>query len=532
MAGAARPRRRAGEKVAVERARVESEGWGARLLALRDPDGQWAGGACFPRYVADNWRAGIQPDFSHGQPWTSTLPTLMLLRDLGLDPACKAARETTALVAENCRWEHDGQAFFDGEVEPCINGRTLSIGAYFGADVDGLVRGLLADQLDDGGWNCEAENGATVSSFDSVICVLEGLLEYELARGAVPVAAARRRGEEYLLERQLFRRKTTGEVPAERWLQFSWPPRWHYDVLRALDYFRRTGDAPDERVAEAVQLVRDKRQPDGTWPLENTHPGETHFEFEDGDGRPSRWNTLRALRVLDWYDQRRVTHSFETRVRQPGTRVIRRLAVGPVGLLADAEAEEGRVARPRAAERFQVCPRKARGREADAVAEQHRQHIHQDLVDEPPLQALAGHVGAEDFEVLAARSVQCGGDRFPDVAGEDRDLRVRRLQRSMGEEEHRSGEGVVVAARLLGLHPVAYLPGPPADEHGAGGRGDLREIVRCHEVGEGATTAPVHRVAGTRDEAVKRHTPVHDYLAAHFTAAILGSSPHGWRFLS
>ena len=220
------------EKVAAERARVETEGWGARLLTLRDPDGQWAGGACFPRYVADNWRAGIQPDFSHGQPWTSTLSTLMLLRDLGLDPACKAARETTTLVAENCRWEHDGQAFFDGEVEPCINGRTLSIGAYFGADVDGLVRGLLAEQLDDGGWNCETENGATVSSFDSTICVLEGLLEYELAGGAVPVVAARRRGEEYLLERHLFRRKSTGEVPAERWLQFSWPPRWHYDVLR------------------------------------------------------------------------------------------------------------------------------------------------------------------------------------------------------------------------------------------------------------------------------------------------------------
>jgi hypothetical protein len=131
------------------------------------------------------------------------------------------------------------------------------------------------------------------------------LLEYELSRERVTVAAARRRGEEYLLERQLFRRKTTGEVPAERWLQFSWPPRWHYDVLRALDHFRRTGDGPDARVAEAVQLVRDKRRPDGTWLLENTHPGETQFAFEDGDGRPSRWNTLRALRVLAWYDERR-----------------------------------------------------------------------------------------------------------------------------------------------------------------------------------------------------------------------------------
>ncbi len=292
------------EQVAAERARVETEGWGARLLALRDPDGQWEGGACFPRQVADDWRAGIEPDFSQSQPWTATLPTLVLLRDLGLDPASTAARETIALVAASCRWEHDGQAFFDGEVEPCINGRTLSVGAFFGADVDGLVTGLLADQLEDGGWNCWAEHGATVSSFDTTICVLEGLLDYELSGGRVPVASARRRGEEYLLERRLLRRRSTGEVPVRSWLEFSWPPRWHYDVLRALDYLRRTGHAPDERAAEAVQLVRDKQQPDGTWLLENTHPGEVHFDLEDGDGRPSRWNTLRALRVLAWYGAR------------------------------------------------------------------------------------------------------------------------------------------------------------------------------------------------------------------------------------
>ena len=292
------------EQIAAERARVETEGWGSRLLAVRDPDGQWDGGACFPRRVLDDWRAGIEPDFSSGQPWTSTLPTLMLLRDLGLDPTSAAARETIPLVAANCRWENDGQAFFDGEVEACINGRTLSIGAYFGADVDALVTGLISDQLDDGGWNCWTEQGATVSSFDSTICVLEGMLEYEQSGGRVPVAQARRRGEEYLLERLLFRRKSTGDVPVESWLAFSWPPRWHYDVLRALDYLRQAGGAPDRRIAEAVQLVRDKRQPDGSWLLENTYPGETHFDFEDGDGRPSRWNTLRALRVLDWYDSR------------------------------------------------------------------------------------------------------------------------------------------------------------------------------------------------------------------------------------
>ena len=290
------------EQVAAERARVETEGWGGRLLALRDADGQWAGGACFPGKVAEDWRAGIQPDFSGGQPWTATMPTLWLLCALGLDPESEAARTTTALVAANSRWEHDGQAFFDGEVEPCINGNTLLIGAQLGADVDGLVTRLLADQLEDGGWNCEAERGSTVSSFHSTICVLEGLLAYEQSGGSVPVAQARARGEEYLLERQLFRRRSTGEVADEQFLQFSWPPRWYYDVLRALDHFHSVGGAPDPRLAAAVDLVRDKQQPDGTWLLENTHPGESWFRSEDGDGSPSRWNTLRALRVLRWYD--------------------------------------------------------------------------------------------------------------------------------------------------------------------------------------------------------------------------------------
>jgi len=285
--------------VAAERARVAAEGWGARLLALRDPDGQWAGGACFP--ARDR-----RPDVP-GQPWTSTLPTLALLREFGLDPESPAARETVALVRENCRWEHAGQRFFDGEVEPCINGRTVALGAYFGEDVDGIVRRLLDEQLEDGGWNCEAENGSTRSSFDTTIDVLEGLLEYERAAGGNPaVAAARRRGEEYLLERSLFRRKSTGEVVDPRYLQFSFPPQWHYDVLRALDHVRAAGGIPDPRLGEAVELVRSKQQPDGTWLLDHTHRGAVHFPLEDGpelgDGRPSRWNTLRALRVLRWYD--------------------------------------------------------------------------------------------------------------------------------------------------------------------------------------------------------------------------------------
>lgn len=162
---------------------------------------------------------------------------------------------------------------------------------------------MLDEQLDDGGWNCEAENGSVRSSFHTTINVLEGLLAHDRATGGFAESiAARRRGEEYLLERKLFRRKSTGEVVNPAWLQFSFPVRWYYDVLRALDYFRSVGDAPDTRMNEAIDLLRSKRQPDGTWLLENTHPGKVHFALEDGDGRPSRWNTLRALRVLRWYE--------------------------------------------------------------------------------------------------------------------------------------------------------------------------------------------------------------------------------------
>jgi hypothetical protein len=280
--------------VAAERARVATEGWGARLLALQQ-DGQWAGGACFP---AEGWRRNED----QSQPWTSTLPTLQLLVDFGIDPSDDRVRRAVALVREHCRWEHAGQPFFSGEVEPCINGRTVTLGMYFNHEVDGLVDRLLGEQLEDGGWNCEAENGSVRSSFATTINVLEGLLAYERATGgSAKSIAARRRGEEYLLERKLHRRKSTGEVVNSAWLQFSFPVRWHYDVLRALDYFRSVGDAPDARIDEAIALLRSKQQPDGTWLLANTHLGKVHFALEDGDGRPSRWNTLRALRVLKWY---------------------------------------------------------------------------------------------------------------------------------------------------------------------------------------------------------------------------------------
>ena len=282
-------------EVAAERARVATEGAGARLLALQATDGNWGGAA---------WNRG----------WDSTMHVLSLLRELGLDPASDEARRAVALVRDGVSWrgcgpeEAEDNAFFAGEIESCINGQVAAAGAYFGQDVSGIVERLLAEQLPDGGWNCEAADGSTRSSFNTTICVLEALLEYERTfEGGANVSGARRRGEEYLLERRLHRRKSTGEV-IERdrkggaaWTRFAFPTWWHYDVLRGLDHLRSAGVAPDERVAEAVDLVLSKRDEDGRWPLEVRYPGRMPIEIDDGEGLPSRWITLRALRVLDWY---------------------------------------------------------------------------------------------------------------------------------------------------------------------------------------------------------------------------------------
>jgi hypothetical protein len=286
------------QAVAAERARVESEGMGARLLAQQTPDGRWGGAA---------WNRG----------WDSTLHVLMLLREMGLDPAGEGARGALGRVRERVTWQGCGppqihhNRFFAGEVEPCINGQVAMAGAYFGQDVETLIERLLGEQLTDGGWNCEAANGSQRSSFNTTICVLEALLEYEQAAGSrAPVTAARRRGEEYLLERRLLRRRSTGErIERDRkggavWSRFAFPTWWHYDVLRGLDYLRRAGVTADERVREAIELVASKRDPEGRWPLEARYPGRMPVETDESEGRPSRWNTLRALRVLDWYTER------------------------------------------------------------------------------------------------------------------------------------------------------------------------------------------------------------------------------------
>lgn len=290
------------DAVAAERARVATEGWGARLLSLQAPDGRWGSAA-----------------WNHG--WDSTMHVLLLLREFGLDPASDPARRAVSLVRERVTWrgcgpeECDDNAFFAGELEPCINGQVGAAGAYFGQEdvvvgeaTPRIIARLLAEQLPDGGWNCEAANGSTRSSFNTTICVLEALLEHERAGGGAPeVTAARLRGQEYLLERRLFRRRSTGEaIERDRkggaaWLRFAFPTWWHYDVLRGLDYLRSAGVTPDERVAEAIALVASKRDADGRWPLEVRYPGVMPVEMDEGEGRPSRWNTLRALRVLNWY---------------------------------------------------------------------------------------------------------------------------------------------------------------------------------------------------------------------------------------
>ena len=285
----------------AERAKVETEGWGARLLSHQDKDGQWAGGAFLPAdFDPREWQ-------DLGQPWTATSFSLSQLREFGLDPSSDRAKRTVELIGANSRWDEGGQPYWEGEVEECINGRTVADGAYFGVDVSSIVDRLVGERLDDGGWNCERCNGSVRSSFASTINVLEGLLEYERATGGTPASQeARKTGEEYLLKRNLFGRLSTGEPADERFLLFVHPYRWRYDVLRALDYFRSstmlTGADPDPRLGGAIDHVRSRRLEDGAWPLDWRPRGRVWFEIDDGPGKASRWVTLRAMRVLRWWE--------------------------------------------------------------------------------------------------------------------------------------------------------------------------------------------------------------------------------------
>jgi hypothetical protein len=271
------------ETIASERSRVASEGWGAQLLDQQRPDGQWGDGVAHPF-------------------WWTNMYTLVFLRDLGVDPTSLRVRAAIDLVRDNVTWGpgFGNSPFFEGEVEPCINGRVVALGAYFGERSERLVDRLLSEQLADGGWNCESERGSIRSSFHTTICVLEGLLAFENAFGATPaVAEARRRGHEYLLDRRLLRRLSTGYIIDPLWTRFAFPPLWHYDVLRALDYLRTARVQTDERVDEAINIVRERRLADGRWLLDVRHRDTLHEEVAGAVGEPNRWVTLRARRVLD-----------------------------------------------------------------------------------------------------------------------------------------------------------------------------------------------------------------------------------------
>jgi len=271
------------DEVATERARVARVGWGAELLAAQGADGRWGGGTFFPRGIG-------------------TFDTLHLFYLLGPDPEDEAVQRAVAPVHEAARWDYDPNLrFFDGEVEPCINGRVVAIGAYFGRDMRAVVDRLLSEQMADGGWNCEQENGSTRGSFDTSINVLEGLLEFERSSGANgDVRAARERGEEYLLERRLLRRLSDGEIPQPRWLEVGFPYSFNYDVVRALDYFRASGREPDDRMGEALDILATKPDADGRWPLDRTYHEQLPVDLGERQGDSSRWITLRALRILRW----------------------------------------------------------------------------------------------------------------------------------------------------------------------------------------------------------------------------------------
>jgi hypothetical protein len=286
------------------RARVATEGFGARLLAHQDEDGRWAGGAFFP---ADFDAGGPEAASDAGQPWTATTWSLNALREWGLDAAVLRERRTPELLADGCPWEYDGSPYWGGEVDCCINGFTLANGVWLGADVAGVADWFTRHATAEGGWNCAWVDGSVRSSVRSTLNALDGLLALEEAGGGTDATrAARRAGEEYLLRRGLFRRLTTGEPIADGIDAYVYPFRGHYSVLRAVDYLRRAdaldGRGRDPRAAEAVELVRAARRPDGTWLQQARYPGRVWFHPDVPPGEPSPWLTLYGTRVLDWWD--------------------------------------------------------------------------------------------------------------------------------------------------------------------------------------------------------------------------------------
>jgi hypothetical protein len=284
-------KRAAASTVSREQRRVAQEGWGAQLLQLQDADGRWAGGIYNPK-------------------WTSTTYTMVLLRSFGLRAGHTQAMHSCQVLLDAGFWRDGGINYYPRSYErseTCISSMILAVLAWFGLDdsrVDSLAEHVIAQQMADGGWNCramEGYGGATHGSFHTTISALEALLEYERFRPQhAPTARdSQARGREFLLAHRLFRSHRTGKMVKPEFTRLAFPSRWHYDVLRGLDYFRDCDAPRDERLTDAVSLVEQRRAADGLWRLQNRHPGRIFFELERV-GKPSRWNTLRAMRVLRW----------------------------------------------------------------------------------------------------------------------------------------------------------------------------------------------------------------------------------------
>jgi hypothetical protein len=276
-----------------ERAKIAVEGWGARLLAKQDRDGMWAAGMYTPK-------------------WTSTHYTLLALRDLGVSASNARCRRACELILARGLQPDGGVNYgtrgeWTRRGEACISGMSLSMLSYFKVDdarVDAIAGYALSEQMRDGGWNCRRPGGATHSSMHTTISMLEGLQHYGQFRRRKQgdVRATMERGRQFLLDHRLFRSHRTGAVIKSEFTRFVFPPRWHYDVLRALDHFRVVDAPRDERLADAIGLVEQRRGKDGRWPLTYRYHGKGFFDMEQL-GKPSRWNTLRALRVLRWWKE-------------------------------------------------------------------------------------------------------------------------------------------------------------------------------------------------------------------------------------
>ncbi len=277
-----------------ERSRIATHGWGARLLAKQDPRGTWAGGKSSD--------GGL-----YSPKWISTTYTMLLLRDFGLAPDSQAARKACELLLDRGLRRDGGIGYGSwSQSETCVTGMVLSILSHFEVSderLDLIARHLLDQQMPDGGWNCQRPRGATHASVHTTMSVLEGMRLYELHRGGGngDIRDAQARGREFLLRHRLFRSHKTGKVIKSAFTRFSYPPRWHYDILRALDHFQAAGAERDERLGEAIDIVRTKRRRDGKWVLENRYRGKSYFKLERL-GAASRWNTLRCLRVLKWWE--------------------------------------------------------------------------------------------------------------------------------------------------------------------------------------------------------------------------------------